>query len=56
MERNYYNEYSLITGITNFGDYKTPEEEVNNIEKCSILKRVDVTYSHNIIDSNVNNL
>lgn len=49
MEGNYYNEYSLITGESEFGPYISPEKEVNKIKKCTILKSVDVTYSNEII-------
>ena len=51
MEKDYYSDYSLITGETTFGQYNSPEEEAANIEKCSILKQVNVTYSNNSISN-----
>ncbi len=51
MERDYYIDYALITGQTVFGDYISPEDEANSIEKCSILRRVNVTYGNNSISN-----
>lgn len=53
MDRNYEQEYTLITGNTSFGNYTTPEEQANNIRKCSILKKIDITFSDRVIENNV---
>ena len=52
MGYNFEKEYSLITGETYFGKYTTPEEQANSIEKCSILKRVNLTFTDRVIENN----
>ncbi len=51
MEKNYEKDYSLITGLTNFGQYTTPEEQASKIEKCSILLPIDITFSDRVIET-----
>ncbi len=48
MSKNYFDEYTLITGETNSREYISPEDEANKIEKCTILKNIDVTYGNKI--------
>lgn len=50
MDNTYEKDYSLITGLTEFGKYTTPEDEGNKIEKCSILKPVNITFSDRILE------
>lgn len=52
MTNRYEKDYALITGLTNFEEYTTPEEQAGKIKKCSILKHVDVTFSDRIIENN----
>ncbi len=52
MERNYLDEYAQIVGQMELGTYKSPEEEASKIEKCTILKSVDVSYSNEVIGYN----
>lgn len=52
MKNGYEKDYALITGLTDFEEYTTPEEQANQIKKCSILKRVDITFSDRIIENN----
>lgn len=51
MEKNYEKEYSTITGLTDFGQYTTPEEQANKIEKCSILLPINITFSDRVIEN-----
>ena len=51
MDINFEKEYALITGVAEFGKYTTPEEQANSIEKCSILKRVNMTFSDRVIEN-----
>lgn len=53
MDINFERDYTLITGVTNFENYTTPEEQANNIEKCSILKRVNMTITDRIVDDSI---
>lgn len=48
MNRNYFDEYMQIAGQTKLSIYTSPEEEANKIEKCTLLKSVDVSYSNQI--------
>lgn len=50
MDTIYEKNYSLITGLTEFGKYTTPEDEGNKIEKCSILKPINITFSDRILE------
>lgn len=52
MKNGYEKDYALITGLADFEEYTTPEEQANKIKKCSILKRVDITFSDRIIENN----
>lgn len=52
MGRNYFDEYMQIVGQMELGTYKSPEEEASKIEKCTILKSVDVSYSNEVIGYN----
>lgn len=52
MKNGYEKDYALITGLTDFEEYTTPEEQANKIKKCSLLKRVDITFSDRIIENN----
>lgn len=47
---DYEKEYTLITGLTEFGEYTTPEEQAGRIEKCSILKPINITFSDRVIE------
>lgn len=49
MERNYVDEYAQICGQIELGTYRSPEEEAGKIEKYTILKSVDVSYSNEVI-------
>ncbi|MCM1537327.1 MAG: hypothetical protein NC254_02900 [bacterium] len=49
MENNFIEKYERITGRTEFGLYRSPEEEASKIKKCTILKEVDITYSNEIL-------
>lgn len=48
MNNSYNEKYYQIMGEINIGGYISPEEEARKIEKCSLLKNVDITYSNNI--------
>ena len=52
MERNYMDEYIQIVGQIELGEYRSAEEEAQKIEKCTILKRVDISYSNEIAGCN----
>lgn len=54
MERNYEKDYSKITGLTNFGQYTTPEEQASKIEKCSILLPINITFSDRVVENKNN--
>lgn len=49
---DYEKEYTMITGLTEFGEYTTPEEQAGKIEKCSILKPIRITISDRVIENN----
>lgn len=49
MERNYANEYIQVVGQVELGVYRSAEEEAQKIEKCTILKRVDISYSNEVV-------
>lgn len=51
MKKNYEEDYALITGVTSFGEYTTPEEQANKIKKCSILTPINVTFSDRILEN-----
>ena len=51
MNSDFEKEYAMITGITEFEKYTSPEEQAERIERCSILKHVNVTYSDRIMES-----
>ena len=53
MYTRYEKEYSLITGITEFPRYTTPEEQANEIKKCTILKRTNMTFSDRVEKDNL---
>lgn len=46
MNNIYEKDYSLITGLKKFGKYTTPEDEGTKIEKCSILKPVNIVFNN----------
>lgn len=46
MNNIYEKDYSLITGLKKFGKYTTPEDEGTKIEKCSILKPVNIAFNN----------
>ena len=46
MNNIYEKDYSLITGLKKFGKYITPEDEGTKIEKCSILKPVNIAFNN----------
>lgn len=48
MDRNYLNEYIQIVGQTELDVYTSAEEEARKIEKCTLLKSVEVSYSNQI--------
>lgn len=52
MERNYLEEYAQIVGQVDLETYRSPEEEASKIEKCTILKSVDVSYSNEVMGYN----
>lgn len=54
MKKNYEKDYSMITGLTDFGKYTTPEEEASKIEKCSILLPINITFSDRVIENKDN--
>lgn len=49
---DYEKDYAMITGLTEFGEYTTPEEQAGKIEKCSILKPINITFSDRVTESN----
>lgn len=55
MDRNFYEEYMQIAGQTELGVYRSAEEEAQKIEKCTILKSVDISYSNEIVGYNFTN-
>lgn len=55
MEKDYEKDYSLITGLTNFEQYTTPEDQANKIEKCSILLPINITFSDRVIETEKSN-
>lgn len=48
MNRDYFNEYMQIAGQTKLDAYTSAEEEARKIEKCTLLKSVEVSYSNQI--------
>ncbi len=52
MDRDYLNEYMEIVGKVELENYRSAEEAAGKIEKCTILKNVDVSYSNGIIGYN----
>lgn len=54
MKENYEKDYSLITGLTSFGEYTTPEEQAGKIEKCSILEPINITFSDRVLEASHN--
>lgn len=54
MSRDYLNEYMQIVGQTKLGVYTSAEEEARKIEKCTLLRSVDVSYSNQIEGYNSN--
>ncbi|MEZ3508302.1 MAG: hypothetical protein K1W10_15375 [Lachnospiraceae bacterium] len=52
MKRDYFDEYMQIVGQTELCAYTSAEEEARKIEKCTILKDVDVSYSNQIVGYN----
>ena len=48
MNDNYEKDYMTITGLTDFGEYISPEEQASRIKKCSILMPIDITFSDRI--------
>lgn len=49
MDRNYFDEYMQSVGQTELETYKSPKE-ASKIEKCTILKSIDVSYSNEVMD------
>ena len=48
MNDNYEKDYMTITGLTDFGEYISPEQQASRIKKCSILMPIDITFSDRI--------
>lgn len=48
MNDNFEKDYTTITGLTDFGEYISPEEQASRIKKCSILLPVDITFSDRV--------
>ena len=49
MKRDFLDEYMRIVDQPELNAYTSAEEEAMKIERCTILKSVDVTYSNEII-------